>query len=172
MQVISEALTKVEMLSPKSKGQCRKSTILSFKYFSNSPPHQLHSSPQAVNTVQAFSLGTISQLTNSHQSFALLLTTVTTLKSRFQTTPPKSSSTLWKMFIQGWWSPIMPNCSLWQPTPRILQIFREQNPLTMHLQAHCMFLPKLHQRQKGIVFKTRMAKTHMKELRTLQTLKW
>lgn len=55
-----------------------------------------------------------------------------------------------------------------------IKIQRGKKAKKSHLdqQACCTFPPKLLQRQNAIVFKTRMEKTHMKELRTLKILKW
>lgn len=74
----------------------------------------------------------------------------------------------------------MPGCSLLQFSNRFrryvvyikIQGQKKKNQTHLDQQACCTFPLKLLQRQNGIVFKTRIEKTHMKELRTLKILKW
>lgn len=126
------------MLFPKKQGQCRKSTILSFKYFYN---------PILINDIPSLRLKILSRLSicalypSPKTPKALLCcsvntTTMTTLKSWFSPIPLFGRVE----FVQAWFSPAMPNCSLCQSTHGILEIwrFREQNPHTCicRLLAH------------------------------------
>lgn len=179
MQARSEALTKVEVVSPNSKDSAGKaqfwalSTSTSLILINYIPSLRL-------KILYRLSICALQPSPETHSKallfYSVNTTTMTTSMLWLQTTPPKSRSTLWKTFIQGWLSPTIPNCSLCQATHRryIANIkIQGTKPPHLHLQACCTFPPpKLLQRQNVIVFKTRMAKTHMKELRTLKTLKW
>lgn len=161
-----KALTKAEMHSPKSKDSAGKgrfwalstSTSLILINYIPSLRLKIWSSPETPTKALLFC--------------SVNTTAMTTLKSWFQTTPPKFQSL--EDVSPG--MSISSNAQL-QPvsvhSQNIVNIkIQEIKPQHLHLQARCTFPPKLHQKQNGIVFKTRMAKTHMKELRTLKTLKW
>lgn len=170
---MSEALTKAAILSPKSKDSAGKAP---FWALSTSTSHTLinHIPSLRLKILSRFSIHVLHPSPETPTKALLFCSvnkTVTTLKSWFQTTPPKSCSTLLGDVYPGM---VISNNAQLQPvsvhSQNIVNIkIQGTKPLHMHLQARCTFLPKLHQRQNRIVFKTRMAKTHMKELRTLKT---
>lgn len=171
MLAMSEALTEAEMLFPQKQGQCRKSTILSFKYFYN---------PILINYIPSLRLKILSRLSICALYPSPRTPTKALLCCSVNTTPMAT--------LKSWLSPIplfgrvypgLVLSSNAQLQPVSVHSWNIGNMKIQRTKPHtciCRLVAhppsKLHQRQNGFVFKTRMAKTHMKELRTLKTLKW